>query len=139
MGTNYYLYEKTVCPTCGHTDEPLHIGKSSSGWCFSLHIYPDDGISTLQDWIERWSAPNSVIQDEYGDNISLEEMLRIITERGRDREWEEKPCGYASWEAFHAANNSLKGTNGLLRHQIDGRRCLAHGEGTYDLLSGDFS
>ncbi len=139
MGTNYYLYEKGACPTCGHTKEPLHIGKSSAGWCFSLHIVPEDGISTLQDWMTRWSEPEAVIQDEYGDNIAPDEMIKTITDRGRESTWEQKPYGYASWDAFHAANQSQEGPNGLLRHRIDGRHCLGHGEGSYDFMGGEFS
>ena len=42
MGTNYYLHRPRTneCEHCGRADEapPLHIGKSSSGWCFSLHV-----------------------------------------------------------------------------------------------------
>lgn len=81
MGTNYYLHEKPPCPTCGHGEGPLHIGKSSAGWCFSLHIIPELQINNLGDWVDRWSQPNVVIKDEYGDAITPEEMLLVITVR----------------------------------------------------------
>ena len=62
MGTNYYLYQKPDCECCGRPFEPLHIGKSSAGWCFALHIMPEDGISTLLDWCALWSAPGAFIR-----------------------------------------------------------------------------
>jgi hypothetical protein len=40
MGTNYYLVNK-------ETDERLHIGKSSGGWCFALRVHHDRHIDSL--------------------------------------------------------------------------------------------
>jgi hypothetical protein len=135
MGTNYYHHEKPPCPTCGHEgDEPRHIGKSSAGWCFSLHVHPEDGINNLADWKARWAA--GIIKDEYGDTITAEDMEHRITRRGRPTKG--KPLGYANWTDFHARNYSEPGPENLLRHQIDGRRCIGHGEGTWDLLVGEF-
>lgn len=66
MPTNYYLHKKTdTCPTCGHREPPQHIGKSSVGWCFTLRIDPERGITDLDDWIAKWSAPDVYIQDEF--------------------------------------------------------------------------
>lgn len=48
MGTNYYYYQD-VCPHCGKPDKKLHIGKSSGGWYFSLHIIPEEKIFNLKD------------------------------------------------------------------------------------------
>jgi hypothetical protein len=46
MGTNYYVaYD--YCRHCGRFDEEFHIGKSSAGWCFSLRVYEDKGLT---DW-----------------------------------------------------------------------------------------
>jgi hypothetical protein len=136
MGTNYYHHEKPPCPTCGHAEETRHIGKSSAGWCFSLHIYPDAGIDNLAAWEARWSS--GVIKNEYGDTITPERMRQAITERGPGRS-NDHPYGYADWEQFHAMNRSQSGPNGLLRHQIDERHCIGHGEGTWDLIVGEFS
>jgi len=48
MGTNYYLVknERPPCPCCERTyvQERLHIGKSSGGWCFALHVIPEMGM-----------------------------------------------------------------------------------------------
>lgn len=40
--------------------------------------------------------------------------------------------------AFLASNHAEPGPNGLLRHKI-GPYCLGHGEGTWDLMPGEFS
>ena len=38
MGTNYYWQESEPCAACGRGYEQVHVGKSSAGWCFSLHV-----------------------------------------------------------------------------------------------------
>lgn len=141
MGTNYYLHEEE-CPTCGHCKEPKHIGKSSGGWCFSLHVIPEEGIKDLNDWVELWSTGEVVIRDEYGGIITPDELYLVITERLKEqRDWDDIlwwDYYYKSEEEFHAKNHSLRGPNGLLRHAIGGR-CIAHGGGTWDLIVGEFS
>lgn len=145
MGTNYYL-RGSVCHCCGRGDEMLHIGKSSAGWCFMVRIHPDLGIASLDDWKRMFQARE--IQDEYGQKITEAEMLRLITERNSGRTWEKfvdsitkaggplKP--YSSESAFHAANHSERGPNGLLRHRL-GTFCTGHGEGPWDYTSREFS
>ncbi len=139
MGTNYYLQKKSgTCPTCGHCYEnPRHIGKSSGGWCFSLHVYPEENIITLKDWKKLYHDADAIIVNEYGEFISANDMDAIIT----DRSWKksEEPYGYASWYHFHENNHSMDGPNGLLRHRVDGRHCVGHGEGTWDYIIGEFS
>lgn len=135
MGTNYYLHEKkpATCKHCGHTEktEPLHIGKSSGGWCFSLHVIPNEGLNTLEDWQKRWSVPGAFIQNEYGEPITPAEMTAEITQRSRD--------GLADWSpAAYARNNARPGPQNLIRHQI-GTHCIGHGPGTWDLITGEFS
>jgi hypothetical protein len=83
MGTNYYHHNKEACPTCGHQEPPRHIGKSSAGWAFLLHVYPDNGIHDLPDWEREWAA--GVIKDEYGDVITPQKMRSIVTERYHPR------------------------------------------------------
>lgn len=131
MGTNYYLHEKPPCPHCGRGYEPLHIGKSSAGWCFSLHVDPEQGINDLSDWESRWSSPDAEVRDEYGDKITLRGIRAIILGRswnsamGRDEQW-------------HRDNCAVRGPAGLARHRV-GAHCLSHGDGTYDLILGEFS
>lgn len=138
MGTNYY-FVADPCPHCGRNGERLHIGKSSGGWCFALHIDQDNGINDLPDWQARWSAGK--IEDEYGHAQTTEEMFDIVTERSINPEdWNgRKWYGYESELHFHRSNLSERGPRGLLRRRIDGKRCIGHGNGTWDLVVGEFS
>ena len=136
MGTNYCLHQPQ-CPLCKHQPEPLHIGKSSIGWVFALHVMPEKGINDLDDWKPLLDATESMIKDEYGDVKSSSEMLEWITDRSRDQSWDECTWfGYKSEAHFHRQNNSIRGPNNLLRHQIDREYCLSHGAGTWDCLAG---
>lgn len=142
MGTNYYLHETPACPHCGRTYEPLHIGKSSGGWCFSLHVIPERGLVTLEAWQDLWSKGGH-IKNEYGHDVTPDQMTEIIIDRGYERgegnRWWNPANGDES--SFHRRNDSERGPNGLLRHQIDpsGRHCIGHGEGTWDYITGEFS
>lgn len=146
MGTNYYWVPQEPCPHCGRPYPGLHIGKSSAGWCFSLHVYPEcdvekpeDVIADLDDWRKRWAQPGSYIENEYCERISPADMEKWITERGPRGSLGHCPTGYSSWEDFHYQNDSQEGPNGLLRHRVDGRHCIRHGAGTWDLCIGGFS
>jgi hypothetical protein len=121
MGTNYYL-ETNICPHCGRFEE-LHIGKSSAGWCFALHVYPNKGITTLADWIPLFATES--IRDEYGGKVSPTKLIDIITDR--------------SWPGpIEPDSDTVPGPNNLLRHKL-GSFCIGHGAGTYDYCIGDFS
>jgi hypothetical protein len=153
MGMNYYYHLPGY--------KKIHIGKSSYGWCFLLHVYPKlgsgdpnfipevDGIQSLDDWKGLFSIPHSRITDEYGFHVTPEDILRIITCRegyARDRDgtnesWEKWAMAlhpYASEEDFHKKNHSERGPKGLLRFKV-GDFCVGHGEGTYDYITGEFS
>lgn len=142
MGTNYYwIKEDTTCPHCGRRDpdeERVHIGKSSGGWCFSLHVDPSIGIESLDDWIERFDT--GFIEDEYGDRISVGEMMSVIVDRYSDVGFDERKwINYHRDEAeLHGINCSERGPKNLLRHKI-GQHCVGHGAGTWDLIVGEFS
>jgi hypothetical protein len=143
MGTNYYL-ELDVCDKCGRPGERLHIGKSSMGWCFGLHVtesWEERQISSLEDWKRLWSQPDAVIVDEYGERISPDQMLEIITEReGTPKEECSLSEYYSSWEEMLRKNCAIWGPNNLLRHDMAAaRHHKGYGDGTWDLLSGEFS
>ena len=111
MGTNYFLYRK-------NPGDPLidsiHIGKSSAGWCFSLHVIPEEKILKLSDWQRVLSQPNVLyIKNEYDEIITLEALLRTITQRST---------------AFGP----------LQRHVVDHIHCIGHGKGSYDYIVGWF-
>lgn len=129
MGTNYYLREN-ACGHCGRSDDQLHIGKSSAGWCFSLHVIPEEGLNSLDDWRIRWTKGR--IFDEYGTEVSPDDLIERITERGSlvPSNWTERD---------YEMNSAVPGPNNLARHLIDGRHCVGHGEGTWDLIAGEFS
>lgn len=134
MGTNYYLRlpGTNACKHCGRSDnaEDLHIGKSSHGWCFSLHVIPERGINDLDDWLPLFER--YLIRDEYGEAITPREMLNIITKRGN-------PRGAAVHSPeWYASNGAEPGPNGLARHRI-GSHCVKHGVGTWDCIPCDFS
>lgn len=131
MGTNYYLESTPPCECCKRAYPALHIGKSSGGWCFSLHVDQSNNLNSLADWVALWSVPGAVILDEYGRTLTPDEMFNVITKR---KGWYPSgPDGFA-WSANHAE----LGPNGLVRHQI-GQYCIGHGEGTWDLIPGEFS
>jgi len=135
MGTNYYFESAaTACPTCKHnTSEPLHIGKSSGGWCFSLHVIPDQNLNDFESWKTRFNEAHSTIKDEYGCEFTPNEMLEIITKR--------EFVGNQSLrnDIWFSRNSAVEGPNGLARHHVDGQYCIGHGDGTYDYLQGYFS
>lgn len=143
MGTNYYLH-LDVCPCCQQSAEyPLHIGKSSAGWCFGLHVrggeWEEELPIDLDGWRELWSRPNNIIKDEYGEVITPEAMEATITQRKWRSRDERIPYGYKSWDEFDRKNHSRTGPGGLSRHVVDGHHCIGNGEGTWDLIVGDFS
>jgi len=136
MGTNYD-WRSNPCPTCGHSEEVKHIGKSSAGWCFALHVYPAEGINDLADWITRWNA--GAIYDEYDRKISRDDMISTITARSMPDRGQETL-------AWYRENHAQPGPNGLARHKVERERalgygsgCIGHGDGTWDLIIGEFS
>jgi hypothetical protein len=139
VGTNYYLHNPKPCVTCGHDpNEPKHIGKSSVGWVFALHVYPDEHLYDLDDWERLWT--DGVIRDEYGRDVTIDQMRSVITERSRPESWDVTPAMYRSWDQFHVLNGSKKGPQGLLRTDMArDTRCVKHGAGTWDCFTGDFS
>lgn len=120
MGTNYYWHEDQ-CEHCRRTSKPIHIGKSSMGWAFSLHVGRewDDTPKDLDDWLVQFQKPGSVIMDEYDRVITVEDMIKTITERDDYRPSDDKP----------------------LRHHIEDRQhCLkAFYDKSYDYCIGEYS
>lgn len=142
MGTNYYAVmeaEEVICPTCGrdgHVEQKrLHIGKSSYGWCFSLHVgsAQEPHIPrSLAAWREVWKTAVR-LENEYGETISTEEMERIITQRSH-------PGGGQKDRSWFVSNYATPGPNNLARHSIKmDNHCVGHGDGTWDLITGQFS
>jgi len=131
MSTNFYWHEKPkVCVTCGHNlSKTIHIGKSSPGWVFMLHVDPEEGLHTLNDWIDKWNEPGSLIYNEYGTLISNSDMSRIILDR-ENFESTRKDTSYLM------KNHAVEGPRGLLRGD---RNFAPPDDETYDLVDGEFS
>ena len=133
MGTNYYWHADPPCPCCNREWESRHIGKASGGWCFGLHVYPDEGINDLKDWEKLWKKPGSIIKDEYGAVCTPKEMKKVVTRR----KWTGRNLPKnAQW---FQQNSAQLGPNNLTRARIDARHCIGHGKGTWDLIVGEFS
>ena len=137
MGTNYYWHPKGYCDACERPKgDGVHIGKSSAGWVFALHVYPspiysddvpdDVRIGSLDDWRALFGKPGGVIVNEYGDLVTADAMVKTITERT----WPGAP----DMDPFVQS-----GPNGLRRSTIDGFHTIGHGGGTWDLCVGEFS
>lgn len=82
MSTNYYAH-RNRCEKCGRQDRPLHIGKSAAGWCFALRVYPESEElpHNLADWVALLGEDGVTVGDEYGDPVTIVEMLDTICNR----------------------------------------------------------
>ncbi len=150
MSTNYYWsYGKKPDEIFGdwhHTLDCLHIGKSSGGWCFALHVHPTLGLNNLKDWTRLIRSQDfcirskAVIYDEYKRRIEPADMMKIITERTATLT-HRKPDGRfgSGREAWKRDLSGEDGPQGLRRAIVDGIHCIGHGEGTWDYITGDFS
>jgi len=96
MSTNYYIKADDLLegPYDDLYDEwadedGLHLGKRSSGWGFSLRVYPEYGfcsfadMETLIDELEQ--IYKGRIYDEYGTKISTEYFLDTVKDWGKNQ------------------------------------------------------
>ena len=90
----------------------MHIGKTGTGWNFAVHVIPEEHLHSLDDWRALWSEPGALIRDEYGKQVSVEEIERIITHPKTERALRARPL------------------------EID--HCIGHGEGPWDYVIGNF-
>ena len=70
MGTNYYIDTGNGCEK--------HFGKESYQWDFALHVYPDEGIFRLEDWLLLLSDKKVEVRDGYNKRIKLKPLLRKV-------------------------------------------------------------
>ena len=133
MGTNYYLegLVQVPCEKCGrpYEQERKHIGKSSAGWVFALHVYPDQGIKDLPDWYDLWGKLGVRIRDSYGGVLTRVEMLDQVLGRFGARHRNKES------ELWFMQNGAEPGPYGLARAKL-GPRVIGHGLGTYSLHIG---
>ena len=145
MGTNYYAImeeTETECPHCERTgyiqSVRWHIGKSSHGWCFALHVgdsHEPHIPRSLAEWQKVWERCVR-IEDEYKRAVTTVDMLKIVTERQGFPGADDKRREY-DW---YRSNSAEPGPNDLARHSMKyDSHCIGHGDGTYDLIKGVFS
>lgn len=125
MGMNYYL-QKYHFERGPNPHPRMHIGKSSVGWCFQLHVIPEEGLNDWEDWHSyiRRHYDHEIV-DEEGRGIRTAELWYIVTQRRA----KEPPATTGTF--------AERGPNNLLRSPMVGL-CIGHGSGTWDLISGEF-
>ena len=83
--TNGYVFNNTYYNNLEELNKnyylTYHIGKSSAGWRFLLQAYPKKGLRYLFEWKDLFDNKDTKIFDEYGEEISKEEMLKEITHK----------------------------------------------------------
>lgn len=90
MGTNYYAVKNR--PT---TKQPLHIGKSSSGWLFCFHQINDtwneppvcwNTYNQVRDWLRKYTveSDNYVIMNEYDEIVSYNDFVEMVERKQKD-------------------------------------------------------
>lgn len=75
MSTNYYAFG----PFIGG-GEGLHIGQTAAGWRFLFRRQSHLGLTTFADWSEFIDRSDVTIRNEYGREVTAEEMRQTMTE-----------------------------------------------------------
>ena len=138
MGMNYYCETGRMFEVecdCGFRHmmpETLHIGKSSWGWTFSLHVIPEKGLECWRDWEEVLKDARRIYNEE-GENVSLEELRETVLHRARELNDEEK----ARMEEIAERDGYFLDRRSWLFGGEDSRK---QGEdGDYSIITGEFS
>ena len=144
MGTNYYL--KAHPGAAINDPDTVHIGKSSAGWCFGLHVMPERGLNDLADWLPLLALREACIYDEYDQHIAYEDLLNVITQRvGMPGSGPLSPTflsgtRYSTMAEYLESTDTMLGPNRLLRcNPKTDQFCTKNGEGTWDCITGEFS
>jgi len=137
MSTNYYIRLKG-------REKPLHIGKSSIGWAFSLHYIPGI-LENLDQWKDYINNKDNIVYNEYQQKVSVEELLDTITKRGYKGDTDNTYKPAASFmtkneiNEFEIDNHAVYDSNiGLWRQRAYFVVSNPPNE-TYDIIEGDFS
>ena len=138
MGTNYYCETGRMLEVecdCGFRHmmpETLHIGKSSWGWKFTLHAIPEKGLECWMDWEEVLRSARRIF-DEYGENVTFEEMRETVLHRARELGDEEK----ARMEETAEKYGYILDRRSWLFGGEPGRR--QGDDGDYSMMTGEYS
>lgn len=130
MGTNYYTETPACEVACEHCSEKreLHIGKSSGGWKFGFQGHPDLGLISWVAW-QKFLADRP-ITDEYGRELSLDELRQVVEDRRAPRGLARPIC-----RVEPSAEEIAVGFGG--RRSPD--RHHYHDPAGFDFYDGDFS
>lgn len=138
MGTNYYVKtNKKILQDGFLKNQILHIGKSSFGWYFSLHVIPQFDLNTFEDW-EKF-LKDKTIRDEYGRKVSYDQMIKIILRDVEDGLFGTKKSGEYT-EGLCEDNKFYKtyvGKRGL--HYVQDHDAFKVTDKCITLVSGEFS
>ena len=141
MGTNYYIRQKE-CQHCHHRPDDIHIGKSSAGWVFALHV--DDQFKCLDDYINYVKDNDLKIHNEYDEEIDVDSFKSICLDRGMSITIEQSTNCHnhlykttLTVQQYLDRNHAVEGPRNLLRSKIDGH-CIGY-DGDIDLIQSDFS
>ena len=94
MGCNYEL-RRNICPTCSHSKDTLHIGKSSWGWTFTFQGFDDPHIRSATDW--KREMENGEIFDEYGEHITIPAFWRMVESKRGEKNNHAKQFPGVNW------------------------------------------
>lgn len=113
MGTNYYVRTPGCSEACPHCSEStlIHLGKSSAGWRFLHRADPTwDRPDALRLWEHR--ARRGPIENEYGQPITLDELMDMIREKQSGRAHPgPMPPGFIPelWDSFRKSDFTVDG------------------------------
>lgn len=114
--------------------EEIHVGKSSAGWVFLLHIHPDKNIYSLEDYCNIWYDPNIALYNEYDELISPKQLEHTIC----DRALEDDRLTQAEIKQFCKENQCrYDASYGLFRYDLD--EFTIPTSKSYDITTKDFS
>ena len=163
MGTNYYwlrpneAYEEhEISRLVQPKYEMVHIGRSSAGWCFKLHVYPNGynglDINSWAQWKRLFKdlGDDLILVNEYYEKIDLDYLKTVVEDRSSSQDWEtfDKELREGKYkfyrdiknlDEFLRRNSAIKGPNNLMRSKIDNRHCIGHADGPWDYMVGEFS
>lgn len=106
----------------------IHLGKSSMGWAFLLHVYPGK-IDNWDEMVQYLSSTPGRIANEVGVHVTVADFVSIVESR---RETQNR--SYRDSYSFYCPKMNLH------RSRVNERWCIANHESLpIDYITGYFS